>query len=177
MVPPLHRPLRRRHSRARHRRRPRAHDDEILDRHLHGTRYGICADPNDGLLRQGDDGLWLFAGFIALINDEFYVVGQEYIFQFATSCGAGSTSVVLAAGVGLFSGAVWARIVGVLMASLAMLIALAWLTWYPIWVLLLVAVSVAVIWALTAHGRDAATPASHIGSHAGRVVLTGVAGG
>lgn len=44
-----------------------------------------------------------------------------------------------------------------------MLIAFAWLTWYPIWVLLLVAVSVAVIWALTAHGRDAATAASDIG--------------
>ena len=155
--------------------------DEILDRHLRGTRYGICADPNDGLLRQGDDGLWLFAGFIALINDEFYVVGQAYIFQFDTIMWGWIHLlvglVVLAAGVGLFSGAVWARIVGVLMAGLAMLIAFAWLTWYPIWVLLLVAVSVAVIWALTAHGRDAATPASDVGSHAGRVVLTGVAGG
>lgn len=134
MVPPLHRPLRRRHIRPRHRRRPRAHDDEILDRHLHGTRYGICSDPNAGLLRQGDDGLWLFAGFIALINDEFYVVGQEYIFQFDTIMWGWITSLsasVLAAGVRLFSGAVWARIVGVLMANLVMLIAFAWLTWYP----------------------------------------------
>jgi len=60
---------------------------------------------------------------------------------------------------------------------LAMLIAFAWLTWYPFWVLLVVAVSVAVISALTARGRDAATPVQLSGSHAGRVVLTGVAGG
>lgn len=96
--------------------------DEILDRHLHGTPYGICADPNDGLLRQGDDGLWLFAGFIALINDEFYVVGQEYILQLDTSCEAGFTSLSAS----WSSPLAWdcspapcrARIVGVLTASL-----------------------------------------------------------
>ena len=33
--------------------------DEILDRHLHGTRYGISADPDDVLLRQGQEGVAL----------------------------------------------------------------------------------------------------------------------
>ncbi|HSK98299.1 MAG TPA: amylo-alpha-1,6-glucosidase [Euzebyales bacterium] len=33
--------------------------DDVLDRHLHGTRYGIAADPADGLLRQGHEGLAL----------------------------------------------------------------------------------------------------------------------
>ena len=37
-----------------------------------------------------------------------------------------------------------------------LLIAFAWLPWYPIFAMLLIAVSVAVIWPLTAHGRDLA---------------------
>ncbi|HEX6256490.1 MAG TPA: hypothetical protein VFZ70_11855 [Euzebyales bacterium] len=61
---------------------------------------------------------------------------------------------VLAAGIGLFRGTTWARIVGIHAASIAMLVAFAWIPWYPIWALLFVAISVAVIWALTAHGRD-----------------------
>ncbi|MYZ46496.1 amylo-alpha-1,6-glucosidase [Propylenella binzhouense] len=31
----------------------------ILDRHLHGTRFGIGVDPEDGLLRQGEEGYQL----------------------------------------------------------------------------------------------------------------------
>ena len=33
--------------------------DEILNRHLRGTRYGIVADPTDGLLLQGEPGVAL----------------------------------------------------------------------------------------------------------------------
>jgi predicted glycogen debranching enzyme len=33
--------------------------DELLERHLDGTRFGIAADPADGLLRQGAEGLAL----------------------------------------------------------------------------------------------------------------------
>jgi hypothetical protein len=35
-----------------------------------------------------------------------------------------------------------------------MILAFAWLPWYPLWALLFVAVSVAVVWSLTTHGRD-----------------------
>ena len=102
-----------------------------------------------------------FQGLAAILNDEFYVVGEKYIFQFDTTTWGWIHLVVgivvLAAGVGLFSGAVWVRVVAVPMATVAMLIAFAWLPWYPVWALLFIAVSVAVIWALTAHGRDAAT--------------------
>ncbi|MFA9431949.1 hypothetical protein [Egicoccus sp. AB-alg2] len=104
---------------------------------------------------------WLTAGFIALVDDQFYVVGQEYVFQFdLTTWGwihliVGA--VVLAAGIGLFSGAMWARVVGVVVASVAALIAFAWIPYYPIWGLLLIGVSVAVIWAITAHGHSLET--------------------
>jgi hypothetical protein len=63
---------------------------------------------------------------------------------------------VLIAGFGLFTGAVWARTVGVIMALWTALIGFAWLPYYPIWAIIIVAVSFTVIWALTAHGRDIA---------------------
>ena len=64
--------------------------------------------------------------------------------------------IVVLAGIGLFSGAVWARTVGVIVAALSAIVNFAWLPWYPIWGIIIIAVDVAVIWALTAHGRDIA---------------------
>lgn len=104
---------------------------------------------------------WLMAGLIAVANGELYIAGQEYIFRFDTTTWGWIHLlvgiVVLAAGLGLFSGAVWARTVGVIVAGVAMLIAFAWLPWYPIFAVLFIVVSVSVIWALTAHGRDITT--------------------
>ena len=62
--------------------------------------------------------------------------------------------IVLLAGFGLFSGAVWARTVGVILAVISAIVNFAWLPWYPVWSITMIAISVAVIWALTAHGRD-----------------------
>ena len=101
---------------------------------------------------------WAIIGIVALANDTFYVVGEEYIFQFDVTTW-GWIHLLLGilaalAGVFLFGGAVWARTVGVIVAVLWALIAFAWLPWYPVWAILLIAVSVFVIWALTVHGRD-----------------------
>lgn len=101
---------------------------------------------------------WMIAGLVAIENDDFYVVTQDYIFQFSTSTWGWTHlivgGVVLVSGFGLFSGNVLARTVGVIIAALSGLIAFAWLPWYPVWAVILIAVSIAVIWSLTAHGRD-----------------------
>ena len=97
-------------------------------------------------------------GLTALINSEFYVITQEWIFEFnVTTWGwihlIGGIIVVLA-GVGIFSGNVLARTVGVIVAGLSVIWNFAWLPYYPVWSIILIAVGVSVIWALTAHGRD-----------------------
>ena len=98
------------------------------------------------------------AGVVALFNSSFYVVGEKWVFQFnATTWGWIHLIlgiVVFLAGVGLFSGAVWARTVGVILAVIVGVLSFAWLPWYPIWAIILITLSVFVIWALTAHGRD-----------------------
>jgi len=101
---------------------------------------------------------WIITGIVALANSTFYVVGAEYVFKFnVTTWGWIHVLlgiVILVAGFYVFTGAVWARTVGVIIAVLWGLIAFAWLPWYPVWAILFIAVSIFVIWALTVHGHD-----------------------
>jgi len=102
--------------------------------------------------------LHAMAGLVAVINEEFYAITPDYIFQFdVTAWGwihmiAGV--IVFLAGISLLSGQVWARTIGVIMAVLSILANFAWLPWYPFWSIIMIAIGVSVIWALTVHGRD-----------------------
>ncbi len=99
-------------------------------------------------------------GLVALANDDFYVIGQEYVFEFdVTAWGwihlIGGV-IVLLAGIALFQGAVWARTLAVVIASISILLNFMWLPYYPLWSLVVIAFDLFVIWAVTAHGRDIA---------------------
>jgi hypothetical protein len=100
----------------------------------------------------------VIAGLVAIVDDTFYVAGRQYIFQFdRTTWGWIHLLLgilVFLAGIGLFSGAIWARTVGVILALISAIAAFAWLPYYPIWGVIILTMAVAVIWALTAHGRD-----------------------
>lgn len=99
-----------------------------------------------------------FQGLVALFNDEFLVVGEEYIFEFdITAWGwvhliAGV--IIALAGIALFQGAVWARTVAVILACLSILASFLWMPYYPVWSIAVIVFDVFVIWAVTAHGRD-----------------------
>ena len=101
-----------------------------------------------------------FAGLVGILEDEFYTVTPNYVVQFdATTWGWIHLIiglVVLAAGFGVFSGNVLARTVGVFAAIASMISAFFWIPWYPIWGIIIIAIDLAVIWALTVHGRDLA---------------------
>ncbi|NDA60180.1 MAG: hypothetical protein EBY56_09775, partial [Actinobacteria bacterium] len=62
--------------------------------------------------------------------------------------------VMALAGFFLFRGAMWARVVGIVVAVIAAIANFAWLPWYPLWSVIIITVSVFVIWALSVHGRD-----------------------
>ena len=104
-------------------------------------------------------GIWhAIAGFAGILENQFYAVTRNYILEFdATTWGwihliAGI--VVALAGFAVFSGAVWARTVGVLFAALSLIANFAFIPFYPVWSIVIIALDVAVIWALTVHGRD-----------------------
>ena len=98
------------------------------------------------------------AGLSGIIKDQFYAVTPNYVLEFdVTTWGwihlIGGI-IVLIAGFSLFTGAVWARTIGVIVAGVSALVSFAWIPVYPIWGIVVIAIDVAVIWALTAHGRD-----------------------
>ena len=101
------------------------------------------------------------AGLVALFDDTYYVVGREWIFEFdVTAWGwihlIGGVLLVMS-GFGIYSGNVAARTVGVIAAALSAIANFAWLPYQPVWSSIMIAVAVAVVWALTVHGRDLAT--------------------
>ena len=100
----------------------------------------------------------IFSGLVGIVDDNFYVVGPEYVFQFdVTTWGWIHFTmglIALVAGLGIFSGSVFARGVGVFVAGVSAITAFAFIPWYPVWSILIIIVDIAVIWALTMHGRD-----------------------
>ena len=97
-------------------------------------------------------------GIVAIVNDQFFVLGAEYVFAFDTTTW-GWIHLVLgvvvgAAGFGLFTGRVWARTVGVVVAIVSIIANFLWMPFQPFWSILLIVLAFYVIWALTGHGRD-----------------------
>ncbi len=95
---------------------------------------------------------------VALFNDDFYVVGQKWVFEFDLTTWGWIHLIIgigiAVAGFFVLNGAVWARVVGIGVAGISAVLNFMWLPYYPIWSLLIIALDVLVIWALSVHGRD-----------------------
>ena len=103
-------------------------------------------------------GLQAFTGLVAIFENEFYVSTRNYLLQFdATAWGwihlLGGLLVV-AAGFAVMAGKMWGRVIGIILAVLSVLANFAFMPYYPFWSLIIIAVDIFVIWALTVHGRD-----------------------
>ncbi|MFF7311674.1 hypothetical protein [Streptomyces sp. NPDC008137] len=100
----------------------------------------------------------LFRGIMAIADDDVYVSTPNYIFKFdLTSWGWIQLVLgVIAMGVsaGLFSRALWARVVGVGIAGLLVIANFLSIPYYPVWSLTLIALYAFVIWALCVVRED-----------------------
>ncbi|NGP07173.1 hypothetical protein G6038_17130 [Rhodococcus sp. 14C212] len=96
--------------------------------------------------------LQVFQGIAAVAEDEVFVVGIEYTYKFDLTTWGWIHIVlgVVAALVGfaLFTGATWARVAAIVLASLSILANFMWLPYYPWWSVLIIALDVVVIWAV-----------------------------
>jgi hypothetical protein len=103
----------------------------------------------------------ILAGLAGLFENEFYVRTSNYFLEFDVSAWGWIHLVwgvlVLIAGLGLLRGSLWGRTLGVIGASVSALINFAFIPYYPVWSILIIAVDVGIIWALTAHGQDIAS--------------------
>jgi hypothetical protein len=96
-------------------------------------------------------------GIVALTKDNYFLVNSSGLVVTANFTTWGwvhiiAGCIVVAAGVGVLNGQMWARIVGVGVAFLSALISIGFLSAYPIWSVLMIALAVVVIMALTVHG-------------------------
>ncbi len=100
------------------------------------------------------------AGLAGIFENEFYAVTPNYILEFDVTAWGWIHLIwgviVLLAGFALWTGAVWARTIGVALAGLSALANFAFIPYQPVWSILIIALDVIVIWALTVHGRDIA---------------------
>jgi hypothetical protein len=100
-----------------------------------------------------------FTGLVAIFNDEFYVATEEYLLKFdQTTWGWVHLIlglVVAGAGVGLMSGRTWARAVAIVLALVSAIVTFGFIPYYPLWALIIIALDIAVIWAVAASGRGA----------------------
>ncbi len=102
----------------------------------------------------------IFEGISAIAKDSVFVSTRNYSFAFnLTGWGwihLALGVLVLLAGFALIRGALWARVVGVVLAGLSMFANFIWLPHYPFWAVVLIAIDIFIIWALAvAPGREA----------------------
>ena len=93
----------------------------------------------------------LIDGFVALLNSSFYGTTYHLLLGNYQSWGWWNLilgSLLVVTGLSLFTGSLWARIVGIIFASVNALSQLVFIAVFPMWALAVIAIDVVVIYAL-----------------------------
>jgi hypothetical protein len=102
--------------------------------------------------------LTVFRGIMAIAQDDVFVTTPNYVFKFdLTSWGwihLVLGVIAVAVSVGLFQPAAWARGAGVAIAALVIIANFLSLPYYPVWSVVMIALSGFIIWALCVVQRD-----------------------
>jgi hypothetical protein len=98
----------------------------------------------------------VIAGLVAIFDDEFFVVARNYTFDLDTSAW-GWIHLLLGillvlTGWGLFSRQTWAGVTAIVLAMLTAIENFFFIPYYPFWSIIVIAIAVWVIWALTRPG-------------------------
>ncbi len=96
-----------------------------------------------------------FEGLAAILRQDFYIVGHNYAFYLNVNTW-GWIHLIVGLIVGLagfyvFSGRLWARIIGIILATISAIANFFYIPYYPLWSILIIALDIAVIWALTVY--------------------------
>jgi len=108
-------------------------------------------------------GAWdFFTGLAAVVRHGFFhPVSSTYAYHWDIQSWGWTVlcigAVIFAAGVTVLMGMTWARVVGVILASLSAISAFMFIPYYPVWGIILVAIDLYIIWALVTVGRRRAS--------------------
>ena len=124
-------------------------DEPVSGWALGGVTFAACVLTLIG-------GFHVIAGLVAIIDDNFYVVTRNYTFDLDTTAWGWihliMGALLIATGVGLFSRQTWAGVTAIFLAALSALANFFFIPYYPFWAILVIALDVWVIWALTRPG-------------------------
>lgn len=102
----------------------------------------------------------LIYGMVVLANSEWVAVTDGATFVINLTAGGwisvGFGAVQLLAAARMMSGQRWARFLGVLWANMVVIGQIVYLSVYPLWSIVIIALSVPVIYGLTVHGDEVA---------------------
>ena len=98
----------------------------------------------------------VIAGLVAIFDDDFYVLTQNYTFDLDTT-GWGWIHLIIGiavilVGYFLYAGATWAGVTALVLAVLSAVSNFFFIPYYPFWSIVVIALAVWVIWALTRPG-------------------------
>ncbi|HVD65200.1 MAG TPA: hypothetical protein VNC14_12975 [Lapillicoccus sp.] len=100
----------------------------------------------------------ILQGLAAILDNRFYVAAPGHVFSFNITAWGWihlvTGIVAFAIGVGLFYGKTWARGAGLGIAVFQAVVQFMFLPYYPIWSIGIIALDVAVIWALANYRSD-----------------------
>ncbi len=92
----------------------------------------------------------------AISSDQIIVKTEDYVFNLDVSTWGWIHLflgiLIIAAGWALIAGRVWAGFVGIALAALVAIANFFWIPYYPFWSILVIAIAIWVIWALTRPG-------------------------
>jgi hypothetical protein len=124
--------------------------EEVSER---GTGGAIFA----GTLLIIGSALWILEGLAGIVRGTSYIENANYWITTSASTWGWihliGGLIGLAAGFGIFSGAGWARWLGILIASVSVIVNFAFIPFAPFWALTLIAIDLWVIHSLFVHRR------------------------
>src|SRR3954453_5453099 len=98
-------------------------------------------------------GFQVIIGLAAILNDDYFVRVRGYAFNLDITAWGWIHLILglglIAAGIGLFSRAVWAGVVALFLVVLSAIDNFFFIPYQPFWALLLIAIDIWVIWSLT----------------------------
>jgi hypothetical protein len=130
-------------------RGPGEYSDETSSWAIGGVTFAACMILIIGFFQ-------VIAALTALFDDGFYVVSDHYAFNLDPT-GWGVIHLIigiilLATGWGLFTHATWAGVTAIFIVSLSAIANFFFIPYYPFWSILVIALDVWVIWAITRPG-------------------------
>jgi hypothetical protein len=120
------------------------------DAPVSGWVYGFAAFAGAVMLMIGI--FQAIAGLAAIFENEFFAVGPNYFYEIDVTAWGWIHlilgAIIAFAGISIYTGQAWARSVGVLLAILSAVANFFFIPYYPVWAVLIIALNIAVIWAL-----------------------------